>query len=185
MTEYWKKQMEHEGTRLYYEKIKEIVSGLSVASVLEIGTGWGISGSAFLESGIEQFVTIDPNIAAAYGKLAKEELKTKVGNCKIQFIEERAENCLPNLIKAGLKFDLIYVDGDHGYEGVIRDLNFAEQLRTFGGHILMDDYLHAKNLPHKTDDRYGIYQAVREFLLHHTDREATIYPTPSNGFVLL
>lgn len=184
MTNYWKKQMSHGPTEEYYEILLKIVRGLEPQSVLEIGTGWGISGSAFLDAGsVRKFVTIDCNISAAYGKETKAELLTKVKGCEMVFVDERSENYLPNLIKLREQFDLVYVDGDHGYEGCLRDLEFAGQLTK--RNILLDDYLHKKNYePSKDKDFYGISRAVREYLIK-TKKPASVYPTSTNGFLLI
>jgi hypothetical protein len=60
------------------------------------------------------------------------------------------------------ELDLIYIDGDHSYEGVKRDLEMAyRKVKDQGficGHDLMTN-------PHKTDNVYdfGTFQAVQEF----------------------
>lgn len=59
-------------------------------------------------------------------------------------------------------FDFIYVDGDHSYAGVRRDLAVANRKIKPGGHIVLNDYTMADpiwNAP------YGVIRATNEFCL--------------------
>jgi cephalosporin hydroxylase len=38
------------------------------------------------------------------------------------------------------KINLLFIDGDHSYEGVIADFNMYSDLVSFGGYIVFDDY---------------------------------------------
>ena len=59
-------------------------------------------------------------------------------------------------------FDMIYIDADHSYEGVLKDLKNAYKKIKNGGYIMGHDYEH--NM-HKTNNNYnfGVKQAVDEF----------------------
>lgn len=57
------------------------------------------------------------------------------------------------------KLDWIYVDGDHSYEGCLRDLNNALKVVKVGGLILGDDY----KWPKTQFGKVGVTQAVDEF----------------------
>ena len=57
------------------------------------------------------------------------------------------------------KLDWIYVDGDHSYEGCLRDLNNALKVVKVGGLILGDDY----KWPGTVYGKAGVTQAVNEF----------------------
>jgi predicted O-methyltransferase YrrM len=183
MNPYWEKQMAHDGTRSYFETMSKIVAELKPKSVLEIGTGWGISGTAFLENGVNDYTTIDPNLDAEYGRLAVGQIKSvaKAGQ-NIEFINGRAENICPGMIAAGKKFDLVYIDGDHGYKGCVRDIWYAVELAK--KEILLDDFLHAQNLDPREGYEYGIVRACREYLLK-TGNRARIIPNKTNGFIIL
>jgi len=61
------------------------------------------------------------------------------------------------------KLDWIYVDGDHSYEGCLRDLNNAIKIVKVGGLILGDDY----KWPGTAYGKAGVTQAVDEFLQSH------------------
>lgn len=57
------------------------------------------------------------------------------------------------------KFDWIYVDGDHSYEGCLRDLRNALKVVKWGGLILGDDY----KWPKSRYGKDGVTRAVDEF----------------------
>jgi len=66
-------------------------------------------------------------------------------------------------------FDYVYIDGEHSYEAVKRDLNNYYPKVKVGGHIIGDDYGWA-----------GIADAVQEFLKAHKD-EIYWYGNPYHG----
>ncbi len=56
--------------------------------------------------------------------------------------------------------DWIYVDGDHSYEGCLKDLNNAKEVVKPGGLILGDDY----GWPDAKWQKKGVTKAVNEFI---------------------
>jgi len=61
-------------------------------------------------------------------------------------------------------FDFIYVDGDHSYEGAMRDLEQAERKIKADGWIVCNDYTIYSPLE---NSQYGVYRAVNEFCWKH------------------
>ena len=59
--------------------------------------------------------------------------------------------------------DWIYVDGDHSYEGCLKDLNNAKEIVKPGGLILGDDY----GWPNSKYQKVGVTKAVNEFRKKH------------------
>ena len=57
-------------------------------------------------------------------------------------------------------FDWIYLDGDHSYEGVLRDLKSSQRVVKSGGIILGDDYAWA----FQRHGKPGVTAAVDEFI---------------------
>ena len=62
----------------------------------------------------------------------------------------------------GLDLDFIYVDGDHAYEGCLRDLENSLKVVKSGGLLIGDDYY----WPNSRWGKIGVTKAVNEF----TDR---------------
>lgn len=67
---------------------------------------------------------------------------------------------------ANLSLDLVYIDGDHSYEGVQKDLQLAIKWVRYGGWICGHDFAMNK---HKTKNHYdfGVQRAVLEFCKEH------------------
>lgn len=56
-------------------------------------------------------------------------------------------------------FDWVYVDADHSYEGVMRDIRACEFRVRPGGYLVFNDFAHID--PYL--GRYGVHRAVSEF----------------------
>ncbi len=107
-------------------------------------------------------------------------LKTKrfYANNHQQFVEERFKTEIETNIvtlKKGLSwdvlskfpannFDWLYIDADHRYASVRKDLTQAFRVLKTDGYLVMNDYIlysHLEQTP------YGVIQAVNEFCLAH------------------
>lgn len=66
-------------------------------------------------------------------------------------------------------FDLIYIDGDHSYEGVVKDIQASVPRLVPGGYLVFNDYTFWSPCENM---QYGIMQAVNEFC-RREDWEAT------------
>lgn len=181
MTEYFTKQMEHDLTKGYYDTLVQIIKKYKPKSVLEIGTGWGISGSAFLENGVEIFVSVDATTDPNYLQTAYSEIGTHTkGKQIVELLNVKSADFF---LDNEEKFDMVFIDGDHGYKGCKEDLVAALECLNPDGVIVMDDYLHKGNFIEGNECR--VSQAVREVLIekHLT---AIIQPhNKENGFLII
>ena len=157
---------------------------------VEIGIWYGYTSRMFLDRGIESLQMIDPWSPQPYKKsdeyesyeaymekyerilgiketdesfqehydMVYDNVRFQFGNdprCKIhrmtsdEWFAQNTEH-----------YDWIYVDGDHGYEGVKRDLDNALKCIRVGGFIMGDDYLW-KGAPY---GKRGVTNAVDDFI---------------------
>lgn len=167
MTKYWEQQMDHAPTEHYYAALTRMVDVLKKdghwkGRVLEIGTGWGISGSVFVEAGAN-LVTIDPNMNTPYVRLSKAEIMTKVQQGQsVEFICATSDMLSEQFfVERNIVpwFPEIFIDGRHDYESVKKDIETARELLSKGGVMIFDDYTHPKN-----GGAYGVAQAVDEYV---------------------
>lgn len=175
---YWTKAYEYEGDlKLAYERsinpewykitgcltYQEIltISDLipAAANVLEIGTFHGRSaiGMAWLTgANVDTCDLFDPNACLDNGmKLQSQEQVN-------QTIKQYGLNVTTILVPQGKifsdvippkKYDLVFIDGDHSYDGVSKDIEAAKDYVKEGGVIAGDDY--SKDYP-------GVVRAVNK-----------------------
>ena len=114
---------------------------------LEIGFACGGSALVFTQTHKDlgsppnhQHVAIDPYQRSHWidesGLVAVERAKL---DGYLHFIEDVSSYALPELVKRGDKFDLIYIDGSHLFEDVFVDFYYAARLLADGGLIIFDD----------------------------------------------
>ena len=80
--------------------------------VLEIGTAIGFSGSIILSAGAESLTTIDINEKSLI--VAKNTFEKLGFADRVKIYNRDAKNVLDELVDAGKKFDLIFLDGAKG-----------------------------------------------------------------------
>lgn len=59
-------------------------------------------------------------------------------------------------------FDVIYVDADHRYNAVVKDIAAAKNKVAVGGFLIMNDYI---LYDHVAKMEYGVIQATNEFMI--------------------
>src|SRR4051812_20065040 len=103
------------GMNTYTEPLAQFARELKPKKLLEIGIGWeGYSTAMWLENCEAKITCVDKR---DWGK--KGEAYTELFPDRFTFIEGRSENVLPTLKG---KYDLIFVDGNHSYEGCKQDI---------------------------------------------------------------
>ncbi len=187
MTQYWQEQMAHGPTNHYYHALKHMVEDLkkvhTIDRVFEIGTGWGISGSVFVEAGIKELVTIDPNMDKPYVRQSVREIESKrrPEQTVIYFPKKSSEimfdpAAYKDQVFAQQTFDLVFIDGRHDYDSAKRDLELAAKLIRPGGIIICDDYTHPKN-----GAEYGVKQAADEYVANAGPEVSQLIDNTGNG----
>ena len=149
------KRIHHSGHHILLY-IKDIIMKDSCKSYFEIGTHFGHSLSTLLHSQYpSDFMSVDlfqvgGTISSECNITNVEELannnaekfnnnnynfKIIRGNSHSSVTLEHVKEFLPNGI------DLLFIDGDHNYDAVIKDFNLYYSLVNPGGFVVFDDYL--------------------------------------------
>jgi hypothetical protein len=124
-------------------------------AVLEIGCDVGNSTTAFLAGAATTVTSIDIN------PLCAGNFPDRAGPHDWIFIHGNSSHRDTISKVANQRFDVLYVDGDHTYEGAMNDLHVYSQFVRHGGLILVHDVLANDNFP-------GVWRAFSDFRWHTT-----------------
>ena len=121
--------------------LHSLIKTFNISSVLEIGTGRGYAtmcmAKAMSDLGVEgKITTVDPSINERqefFQGLTK--VFPRQWWSKVQFIDGKSEDFLQGTNE---KYDLIYIDGDHRYDAVLKDWNLCKD--RYNKFLLFDDY---------------------------------------------
>ena len=92
------------------------------------------------------------------------KFKQPIDTGRMQVIEGDSATMLRTLDDRSL--DVIYIDGDHSYEGVKRDLDAASHKVKQGGVIIVNDYVLVDSL--NASQAYGVIYASNEFMMENS-----------------
>lgn len=105
--------------------------------VLEIGTAYGYSTVA-LALVANQVTAVDPHLThASYGDVLA---NLKAYGVTATVLRDYSQIALPALLRAGMRYDLVWIDGDHTAEGVEHDVVWALKLLKPGGVLACHDW---------------------------------------------
>lgn len=121
----------------------ETLQSLAVqANVLEIGAAYGYSACAMALAGAN-VTSVDPHLIHGSASIMRTNLKAYgVAGQVTQRIGWNYE-VLPQLADEGMRFDLVFIDGDHTAWGVEYDVSWAKRLLKPGGALACHDYTEA------------------------------------------
>lgn len=127
------------------EVLRDLVVTEQMARTLEVGLGYGLS-AVFICMGItavnradRAHIVIDPYQHAHWNNAGLETLKRARLETTVTFYTEESQFLLPKFAAESHLFDMIFVDGDHRFDGVFLDLFFANRLIKLDGLIIVDD----------------------------------------------
>lgn len=156
-----------------FEFIKHIPKG---GDLLEIGTLGGDYAEPLLAAKpksldlLDTFKSKDWEGSNRFNEITHyQHIKDKFSSHpEVTLLQGYTDDILPKIQK---KYDYIYIDADHNYHQVKKDLDNAYKLIAEGGIIGFNDYIY--------DDRYynvyGVIQTVCEFLDEHKDWEVIAF----------
>lgn len=156
----------------YYGIFSEIIRQNNFKTCVEVGIGYGFHAKEILDSTlVERLYLVDPMMYYPNDGFAEDVIKyggfeKLVNNIKIHLSEHENRYKWFRSPSLGItpeqipdeSVDAIFIDGDHSYDAVSRDLPFWWKKLRVGGMLLGDDY----NSCHP-----GTKQAVDEFTINN------------------
>lgn len=118
--------------------IFEFIKKHGIKKTLETGFAYAKSASHIIASTQQKHIAIDP-FQDNYQRLGLKNIKKLGFNDFLDFREDYSHNVLPELVKKGEKFEFIFIDGDHKYDGEFVDFYFADLLLEDNGFVLLHD----------------------------------------------
>lgn len=143
----------------YCKPLYEFLKGKSFKTGLEIGFDSGSSALVFLAAQPEaNLISVDArplsDLTVGIDLLRKHGfIDAEKGG--FSFIQNDSHREMADLIERGVKFDYIYIDGDHLYDGAKQDIMDAIKLLAPDGIIICDD----ADPAHK---EFGVGRAIQD-----------------------
>lgn len=109
------------------------------AAVLEVGSAWGYS-AVLMAKVARSLVSVDPHRDYDSFDTFTANLAAHGVADKVTAMVAGSRQALPELLAAGRRFDLIFIDGDHSAAAVSFDALWARHLVTPHGVIAFHDY---------------------------------------------
>ncbi len=110
----------------------------NIKDTLEIGLGYGRSATYIMAATGSKHIAIDPFQQHYENQALKNIDKTGLTSL-FNHIANYSHFALPELCREGKKYDFIFIDGDHKFDGILVDFYFSSMLLKPGGFILFHD----------------------------------------------
>lgn len=109
-----------------------------ITRTLETGFAFAKSASHIIAATNSQHIAIDP-FQDNYKNLGLQNIEKLGMKTLLDFRADFSHNVLPQLVKENRKFDFIFIDGDHKFDGELIDFYYADLLLDKGGYVLLHD----------------------------------------------
>jgi predicted O-methyltransferase YrrM len=124
-------------------RLYQIVRENNLQKTLEVGMAYGLSSlsicQALRDNGGGHHTAIDPRQSSEWKSIGMLNLQKAGLADQLEFYEQPAHLALPDLVRQGRIFDLVFIDGMHLFDYVLLDFFYALRLTSVGGFIVLDD----------------------------------------------
>lgn len=120
------------------EYLHELVRANGFSRTLETGLGLGLSAASVMSASRGRHVAVDP-FQADYGNCGLKNLERLGLADKLEFHADYSHSVLPRLLAQGRRFEFIFIDGDHKFDGQFVDFYYAASLVEQGGFVVLHD----------------------------------------------
>lgn len=110
----------------------------SIHRTLEIGLAFGRSAAYIISATDSKHIAIDP-FQIRYQNAGIKNLQMLGFEERFILKADYSHNILPSLLKEDQKFDFIFIDGSHRFDGIFIDFYYSDLLLEKNGYILFHD----------------------------------------------
>ena len=131
-------------TRFFYQLCKPN----SIKNILEIGTNLGVSGQYFIKA-LEnkkntKFVTLEG--VKGLCEMASARFNRLTTQNRFEVVHGLYDKTLPSVLKSRIRFDLVFIDGNHQYEATLKYFELVKNNLTDGALVIFDDIHWSKGM---------------------------------------
>lgn len=150
------------------------VTEMKARKTLETGMAYGMSTlfmcQALKDNGGGEHVAIDPEESTTWRSIGILNVEKAGFRDMVRLYQSPSYHVLPQLVTAGEKFDLAFIDGLHLFDAVLMDFFYMDKLLDVGGRIIFHDTFMPsvrkalafilRNTTYKTVDKYNGRPAI-------------------------
>ncbi len=126
--------------------IYEFVKSKNFEKTAETGCGYGKSAVSIMAATGKPHIVIDP-FQRNYSYGGVNNIKKAGFGQLLNFREDFSHNVLPKLHEKQEKFDFIFIDGNHQFDGILIDFYYTDLLLEQGGYFMFHDtWMHSTRL---------------------------------------
>jgi predicted O-methyltransferase YrrM len=118
--------------------LHDLVKRNGFKKTLETGFGLGLSAASIMTASGDRHVAIDP-FQADYDSCGLKNIERLGLSANLEFHADFSHSVLPQLLKQGRRFEFMFIDGDHKFDGQFIDFYYASFLIEEGGFIVLHD----------------------------------------------
>jgi len=120
------------------EFIYHFLKEKNIKKTLEIGFAFARSASHIIAATGSKHIVMDP-FQENYKSLGLKNIESMGFSDLLDYRNDFSHNVLPALVNQKQKFEFIFIDGDHKYDGIFVDFFYSDFLLEDGGYILFHD----------------------------------------------
>lgn len=159
------------------EEYKQLLSLLESRKtkqyVLEIGSNYGGTTVGFCRL-FSTVITIDIKHHSNFDKL-----KAKYPSYQYIISDSKSNDTVEYIKSLGIKFDFIFIDGDHSYDGVKSDYEKYKQFLAHDGHMAFHDIIYT---PENVQDNTRVDKLWNEFDSYGWERYEFVSSIKNHGY---
>ena len=124
------------------ELLTRVTRETGASEVLEIGMACGVSTLCLLDGlppGAGRVTSIDPYQDDWFDGIGRVNVNRAGFSARHVCMERFSHEVLPEFLRDGRRFDLVFIDGNHRFEHTLVDFYYAFRLVPAGGHLLFHD----------------------------------------------